>query len=74
MLYGAFEGVETSTNIKELYFEDEKLSFNVRLKQLPRNMPYALLQQNADPTGIFLKNKAPGVPSPETPPRLHLLS
>lgn len=43
LLYGAFEAVETFTNIKELYFEDEKLSFNVRLKQLPRNMPYALL-------------------------------
>lgn len=73
MLYGTFEGVEISTNIKELYFQDVKLSFNVRLKQLPRNMLFAL-QQNVDPTGIFLKKKAPGVPSPETPPRFHLIS
>lgn len=73
MLYGTFEGVETSTNIKELYFQDEKLSFNVRLKQLPRNMLFAL-QQNVDPTGIVLKKKAPGVPSPETPPTFHLIS
>lgn len=73
MLYGTFKGVEISTNIKELYFQDEKLSFNVRLKQLPRNMLFAL-QQNVDPTGIFLKKKVPGVLSPETPPRFHLIS